>query len=175
MSRDYFAILGLAPGRHDPREIARRFNRRRQALIDRLGNPREHHAVRQELEELHEAYNALRHPEQQVEHVRLAAGDVDETPTQRLCRMIEASLEGGLLRHSRRMRILEEGRRLGFSEFHSHLLIAQVQFGGPIVTTPRTGRPVRVSDTPQRVAARFAAAGVLAVALFLVAIRWLGA
>ena len=52
MSRDYFAILGLTPGRHDPREVARRFHRRRQNLIERLGNPREHHAVREQLEAL---------------------------------------------------------------------------------------------------------------------------
>ncbi len=28
MARDYFAILGLTPGRHDPREITRHFNAR---------------------------------------------------------------------------------------------------------------------------------------------------
>ena len=83
--------------------------------------------------------------------------------------------KAGLLRYSRRVRILEEARRLGVSDFHTQLLIAQVQFGGPIVTAPRGGRAARIPDSPKRVVARFAAAGVLALALFLVAIRWFGA
>ncbi|RMF71332.1 MAG: hypothetical protein D6744_18095, partial [Planctomycetota bacterium] len=92
-----------------------------------------------------------------------------------LRRMIEASLEGGLLRHSRRCEILRAGRALGFSDFHTHLLIAQVQAGdAELLPTLRRFRPPS-NDSLRRTTARFAAAGILGLALFLALVRWLGA
>ena len=73
------------------------------------------------------------------------------------------------------MEILAEGRRLGLSEFHTQLLIAQVQFGGELVVPPARCDIPASSETGSRVGARFAAAGVLALAIFLAMIRWLGA
>lgn len=91
----------------------------------------------------------------------------------RLRRLIADSLEGGLLRYSRRQAILDEARRLGVSDFNAHVLIAQVQFGDASVSPASTG-PVgngRLSDG--RAAARLAGAGLLAFALFMSAMLWL--
>jgi hypothetical protein len=63
---------------------------------------------------------------------------------------------------------------LGFSEFHTHLLIAQVQFGDGIVAPPCGHRRSTSTESASRIGARFAAAGVLALALFLAMVRWLG-
>jgi uncharacterized protein YhaN len=176
MSREYFAILGLPPGRYRPGEIARRFESRRKRLLAQLDDPARHEASRRELNELHRAYNALRDPRRQAEHARAAREEQDERDrVGRLRRLIESSLEGGLLRCSRRAEILAESRRLGFSEFHTQLLIAQVQFGGELVAAPATRRASAKVDGSARVGARFAAAGVLALALFLAMVRWLGA
>jgi hypothetical protein len=175
MSREYFAILGLSPGRYEPKQIVRHFEAQRRQLLAELGDPARHDDSRRQLNELHRAYNALRDPQRQAEHLRAARGEDRDDRVEELCRSIEASLEGGLLRYSRRLEILEEGRRLGFSEFHTQLLIAQVQFGGELVTAPPDRATSRTSDAPSRVGARFAAAGVLALALFLATIRWLGA
>jgi hypothetical protein len=176
MSRDYFSILGLTPGRYEPSEITRHFNARRRWLITALDSPARHVEIRRQLNDLHLAYNALRDPRRQAECARAALGDEgDSDRVARLRRLIEASLEGGLLRCSRRKEILTQGRRMGFSEFHIHLLIAQVQFGGNLVVRPTTCRDSASSAAAARIGARFAAAGVLALALFLAMVRWLGA
>jgi hypothetical protein len=172
MSRDYFATLGLTPGRYEPREIARRFAARRRRLLADLDDPTRHVESRRRLNELYLAYNALRDPRRQVECAR--RGDDGDDRVARLRTLIEASLEGGLLRCSRRAEILAEGRRLGFSEFHTQLLIAQVQFGDGIVMPPCGRRGSGSAESAARIGARFAAAGVLALALFLAMIRWLG-
>ena len=176
MSREYFSILGLTPGRYEPKELARRFEARRRRLLVELADPARYVESRRGLDELHQAYNALCDPRRQAEHLRAARDEnTDDGRVARLRRLIEASLEGGLLRYSRRLEILAEGRRLGFSEFHTQLLIAQIQFGGELVVPPtRCGIPAS-AETSSRVGARFAAAGVLALAIFLAMIRWLGA
>jgi hypothetical protein len=176
MSRDYFSILGLTPGRYEPGDIARRFEARRRQVLLQLDDPGQHYESRRRLNELYLAYNALRDPRRQAEYVRAAREDNDRADrVARLRRLIESSLEGRLLRYSRRAEILAEGRRLGFSDFQTQLLIAQVQFGDGIIPPP-CGRDVSQSvETASRVGARFAAAGVLALAIFLAMIRWLGA
>lgn len=176
MSREYFSILGLTPGRYEPSEIARRFDARRRWLIAELDSPARHVEIRRELNDLHVAYNALRDPRRQAECARAALGHPgDADRVARLQRLIEASLEGGLLRCSCRKEILAQGRRMGFSEFHIHLLIAQVQFGGNLVVRPARCRDSASDAATARIGARFAAAGVLALALFLATVRWLGA
>ena len=87
--------------------------------------------------------------------------------------MIACTRDAGEI--SRRKEILAQGRRMGFSEFHIHLLIAQVQFGGNLVVRPMSCRDSVSSAAAARIGARFAAAGVLALALFLAMVRWLGA
>lgn len=171
MSRDYFDILGLTPGRHDPAEITRRFGAVRERLLAALDDPATHSASRQQLDELHLAYKSLRDPRRQAEYLASRR----KTGVTRLRWLITASLEDGLLRHSRRVGILEEGRKLGLSDFQSQLLIAQVQFGDKQISLVREraspGRPTRGS----RMSARLAAASILALALFLALVRWLGA
>jgi hypothetical protein len=212
MPHDPFSILGLAPGRHAPDEVQRRFVAARQSVLERMNDPAAHLAARRDLEELHLAYAALRTREgQERALLRPGDGDAEDDPearAARLRRLIADSLEDGLLRYSRRQRILAEARAAGLSEFHTHLLIAAVQFGdrhaAELVTdgfvragVGRAGeweatesgvalRPERRSaegdgerpartGADRRVAARFAAVGMLALALFLAAVRWLGA
>jgi hypothetical protein len=175
MSRDYFSILGLSPGRYAPREIFRRFSARRRQLLDELDDPARYAESRRQLDELHRAYNVLRDPQRQADHARVVLQtEPDDDRAGQLRDLIEASLEGGLLRYSRREQILAEGRRLGFSPFHTQLMIAQVQFGGRILASSRTGDSRSSVDSASRIGARFAAAGVLALAIFLAMVRWLG-
>ena len=176
MSRDFFLILGLKPRRYERSEITRRFAALRGELLAALGDPTRHVEARQRLNELHRAHNVLRNPQRQAEHLRLIRPEGEEPDrVTRLRHLIEASLEDGLLRCSRRAEILAEGRRLGFSDFHTQLLIAQVQFGEGIVVPPYVGDCPACEDSAPRVRARFAAAGLLALAIFLAMIRWLGA
>jgi uncharacterized protein YhaN len=175
MSRDHFFILGLKPGRYDPGEIARRFYVRRQRLLAELDDPVKYVESRRQLDALYRAYTTLCDPQRQAEHVQAARREDDaDDRVARLRRMIESCLEGGLLRYSRRAEILAEGRRLGFSAFHVHLMIAQVQFGEEIAAPPfrRAGLPA--GRATARVGARFAAVGLLALAIFLAMVRWLG-
>lgn len=175
MSHEFFSNLGLKPGRYSPAEITRRFNTRRRRLVEALDQPELRAEALHQLNDLHRAHNALRDPRKQAEHLKAARGAGDEDRVERLRRLIDASLEGALLRRSRREEILAEGRRLGFSEFHTHLLIAQVQFGGEIVAPPRPRRLVEPRPSGSQVVARFAAAGALALAIFLATAHWLGA
>jgi hypothetical protein len=170
MSRDYFAILGLRPGRYDPAEITRRFRALRQQLLAKLHDPGSHAESRRQLDELHVAHTGLRDPHRQAEYLRRRHQD-DLT---RLRHLIADSLEDGLLRQSRRAIILEEARHLGLSDFQAQLLIAQVQFGDEQLT-PAGDHSVWVASADgSRVRARLAAAGILALALFLAMVRWLG-
>ncbi len=176
MSRDLFSVLDLTPQRYSTVDITRRFLKLRDEALARLDNPATYLQARRRLEELYQAYNVLRDPERQAEHLRElrdAPQKFDRVAYMR--RLIAASLEGGLLRQSRREQLLAEGLRLGFSEFHTHLMIAQVQFDGRIVVEPLPQDQQRRRTSPQQVAARFAAAGVLALAMLLVMVRWLGA
>lgn len=171
MARDYFAILGLSPGRHDPQTIARRFLERRNRLLGRLHDGDEHEKTRRRLDDLHLAYAALRDPRRIEEHLR--DGDAIDRVTE-LRRLITASLENGLLRHSRRQAILERAHELGFGEFQAQLMIAQVQFGDEqIPALPTSGHPSTRRPHP-RTWARLAATGVLALAMFLYMVHWVG-
>ena len=173
VSPDYFAILGLTPGLYAPREIEQRFRTEQARALRALDEPRTHERAREELDGLHTAFNALRDQQRQLAELR--ARTVGEDRQESLRRMIDASLEGGLLRHSRRRDILRVGQALGFSDFHTHLLIAQVQVGdAEMLPTLRRFRP-RPKHLVKRASARLAAAGVLALALFLAIVRWLGA
>jgi hypothetical protein len=93
-------------------------------------------------------------------------------PAEQLCSLIRDSLEDGLLRCSQRAKILSAGRKLGFSDFHTHLLIAQTQFGPQCVVSEDAELPSPPASGAA--AGRLAAALLLALALLLAAIRWLG-
>lgn len=171
MSENHFSTLGLRPGRYPPQAVQRQFERRRAALLRQLSDPTLHAAARVRLDDLHVAHQALCDPRRQAEHLEALGVRLDAA--ERLRRLIRDSLEGDLLRCSRRERILAEGRRLGFSDFHIHLLIAETQFGWRrVLAEPEKDAPP--DDRTQRGAARLAAAGVLALAMFLFMIRWLG-
>lgn len=171
MSQDHFAALGLAPGRYRPTEIRKHFEAARREALRDLALPEKYLAARQRLDQIYRAYNTLRDPQRLSE---LLDEQRAHDRTQRMRRLIESSLEGGLLRHSRRQAILKEGRRLGFSEFHTQLMIAQVQFGDRelLRAVDPAARPA--ARAVARVGARFTAVGVVALAMFLAMIRWLG-
>jgi hypothetical protein len=171
MSRDYFAILGLTPGRHDPAEITRRFRAARERLLAALDDPATHSASRKQLDELHLAYAALRDPQRQTEYLASRR----KSDVMRVRWLITASLEDGLLRHSRRLSILEEARKFGFSDFQTQLLIAQVQFGDNGISLVGERASSGGSKRRSRMSPRIAAASILALALFLALVRWLGA
>ena len=176
MPSDPIVILGLTSGESSPEEIDRRFITRRRELRAALDDPGRYDAARRELEELYQAYRALRSPKREGPPIRMA--EPTDEPAERVAylrRLIEVSLEGGLLRYTRRQEILAEGRRLGYSDFHVQLLIAQTQFGGEPLAIPPADEHVAGAESSANVGARIAAAGVLALALFLAAVRWLGA
>ncbi|MCG3126959.1 MAG: hypothetical protein CHACPFDD_01814 [Phycisphaerae bacterium] len=120
---DHFATLGLTPGVYDPREIAERFLEMRLRLSE---SPFDDDDSRTRLAAISKAYEVLRDPAKQAAHRELRRFDA---PADSLRRVIDASLEDGLLRYSRRQEILAAGRALGFSDFQTQLMIAQVQFG----------------------------------------------
>lgn len=169
MSQDYFAILGLSPGRHERHVVTRRYLQLRDQLAHELTAGRDGGASRRKLDRLHVAYTALCDPNAQMRYLR-AERRPDNAA--RLRNLIEASLEDGLLRYSRRREIMDEGRRLGFSDFQTHLLIAQTQFGDEQLTIAPRRPPARGGDSHAAVF-RLAAAGCLGAALFLVMFRWL--
>lgn len=169
----FFSALGLSPGAHAPHVLRARFDERRRQLLEDMNDPRLAGLARKQLERLHLAYRALSHDTTRASAAVPACVIPDRAAEMRM--LIESSLENGLLRQSRREALLVEGRRLGFSEFHVHLLIAQVQVCG------RASHPLfdmsspRSLETAKRTAARFAAAAMLGLAFFLSAVRWLGA
>lgn len=165
MAHDYFAVLGLAPRAYDPGEITRHFDVRRQRLLGELRDPARHTDARGELDELHVAYAVLRDPHRQAEYLEARTGAQDRVTELR--RLIAAALEDGLLRYSRRQMILERARELGLSEFQAQLLIAQVQFGGDEVLNGETSPAARKTETRSDMWIRFAAAGVIGLAMFL--------
>lgn len=94
-------------------------------------------------------------------------------PADRVRRLIAESLEDGLLRYTSREAILREARQLGFSDFHTHLLIAQAQHGDRRPLTFGLIDPPAEQRQHRRDAARLGGVVVLALALFLLAARWL--
>jgi hypothetical protein len=178
MGKDYFAILGLTPGRYSGPEIARRFHSERARLLAQLNEPALHDAVCQRLDELHLAYAALRDPQGQERALRLRGAAADQIAALKM--LIAASLEDGLLRYSRRQHILQEARQLGLSDFQAHLLIAEVQFADDDFAAdwvragelPAVTRPVERRRGAGR---RLVAAGVLALGIFVALVRWFAA
>lgn len=169
--RDCFAILGLEPGRYDAAALARRFQQRRSGLLADRRLPAAE--VHRGLDQLYVAYRLLRDEAALTDHHReLVTKNAD--PISGLRHLIAASLEDGLIRRSRRVAILAEGRRRGLSDFHTHLLIAQTQFGEKRVLAFDDPRDQPAREIQRRFAARFAAALVLGLALFLMTIRLLG-
>lgn len=172
MARDPYAMLGLPPGCTDPRRITASFQRRRARLLAELDDPIHYAATRAALDELYLAYATLRDPRRRVAYLRTR---VLGNPADELRNHIAAALEDGLLRYTRRQAILQRAAELGIGEFQAQLLIAQVQFGADdldVIAVPVTGgRPAE----PPRLWARAAGVGVLALAMFLGLIHWLGA
>jgi hypothetical protein len=169
MAHEYYTILGLSPGRYDPAEITRRFQARRAALLAQLDDPTRYDEVRRELDQLHVAYAALRDPPRQGDDAQRTATASDALA--RLQGLIVASLEDGLLRYSRRQDILARGRELGFGDFQTQLLIAQVQFGAAeMPVTCSTGLAPARADS--RTWARLAGVAVLALTIFLFLVQW---
>ena len=171
MAEDYFSILGLAPGRYSPEQITRSFDATRRRIVAQLDDPRRHVPSRQRLEAVHLAYATLRDPATQAEYLETRFRNDDAVTGLR--RLIASSLEDGLLRYSRRRRILEEARRLGFSDFQTQLLIAQVQFGDEQFAPATPAKNAQRRGGDGRAWARVTAVGVLALVLFLVMVRWL--
>lgn len=172
MAQDLFAILGLAPGRHAPPEIATRFLARRERLLGQLSDPTRHQETRRQLDDLHLAYATLRDPASQAQYLR--SQSTNDDPAGELCVLIRAAIEDGLLRHSRRQEIIERGRELGLSDFQTQLLIAQVQFGDDGVSAKSKPQVVRRREQDSRIGLRAVGVGTLALAMFLFAVRWLG-
>jgi hypothetical protein len=171
MAQDYYAILGLRPGQYCPSDITCCFMDRRAQLLKALADPLRHTESRRRLEELHLAYAVLRDPARQAAYLRTR--DLEGDAVGELRALIAASLESGLMRHSRRQAILERAGELGLNEFQAHLLIAQVQFGDEeIQPMPRLVWPSERQANP-RAWARLAGVGVLALTMFLGLIQWL--
>jgi hypothetical protein len=168
MAQDYFAPLGLSPGTYDPVEIARRFRLRRAQLLAALDDPQRYADVRRELDQLYLAYAALRDSRLPAQPAAFS----DAEPAGKLRELIAASIEDGLLRHSRRQAILQAAREMGVSEFQAQLMIAEVQFGEP-VTGPVRGAPARAHASGGQVWARVAGIGALAAAIFLMLVHWM--
>lgn len=174
MSRDYFLTLGLDRGEYAPAEIECHFQLARKRLLnDALceGGP----ILWRKLDAVHLAYQVLRDPRLQARHLaQLCRATDDPVPVFRL--RIAGSLEDGLLRHSRRQTLLEEGRQIGLNEFQVQLLIAQTQVGEhqlALVSQPRAGQSPTAAGTfaSRRLAARIVAAGLLALAFLFAMVR----
>jgi len=150
--------------------LEQRFQARRQRILRDLHDPQRGHEARRRLDDLHLAYRAVRLARERPDDEAAASSNPNVVAMRRL---IAASIEDGLIRCTRRRRILEEGRRRGLSDFQIHLLMAQVQFGQMDLFGDRLGRSHAASDAVARAGARLAAAGVLGFALFLSAVRWL--
>lgn len=176
MPPDCHVILGLDPRRVGPGEVREQFARRRRELIARLHQPDVGGASRAQLDDLHLAYRRYLSQREQplVELAKVPA------PALALRRFIESCQEGGLLRPSRRHKILAEGRRLGFSHFQTQLLIAMTLMGDRSEPLPATEEDLvtqRLVDSQTQDAnslvARLAAVALLALAMLLAAVRWL--
>lgn len=172
MARDYFAVLGLAPGRYETSEIAHQFFSRRDQLLARLRSETGDDGLRQQLDEVHLAYATLRDPQRQEElRQMIERGEDRPAAADELRALIASALEDGLLRYSRRQQILARARELGFGEFQAQLMIAQVQFGDDAVPPPRhrNGRSGVRRSTGW---SRLLATGALAFGMFLYLVHW---
>lgn len=189
MTHEYFALLGLAPGRYEPGQLARSFGDRRRHLLAELALPGKRQSAARRLDQLYRAYAALRnlacsdasHEPSQSPVTRATPADAPPPPhvsahgldtssgrADTLRAYIADSLEEGLLRFSRRQEILSFARTLGISDFHTQLLIAEVQFG-----LPAPGLAPRLLDAqrPRRRSWPFFAATLLLASAFFLVLR----
>ena len=173
MGTKYFSILGLAPGPVRPRRSPLGgFRPNVPALLAALRNPATAVDARRQLDCLHMAYAVLRDPRGQ-ESILQARRSEDNDLT-RLKRLIAASLEDGLLRFSRLAGDSRRGAVRGAS-LTSRRNCSSRRFSSATITSPcltrlRNRPPHREA---RRAWAGLAAAGALALALFLVLVRWL--
>ncbi len=137
------------------------FEAERRRLLEAMFHPQHQADARRALNALYIA--------QRLTHAPAADDDV----VARLRQLVAASMEGGLLRLTQRRAILEQARLVGLSEFQTHLLIAEVQFGEAASSAETTLRLPRASVPASRGAARLAGATLLGAALFLAALFWL--
>lgn len=169
MAAEHLQILGLAPGRHDPRVLAERFEALRAEALAMLARPETGERGAARLDALHWAYRAA------CRDANVGArSDVNRhgDASAELQAIIAASLEDGLLRYSRRQQIIEAGRARGFSDFQTQLLIAHTQYcdAGQYDEAPRS-----IAAPPRRPVWPFvAASALLAVAMFLMQVWWVG-
>lgn len=168
---DYFDILGLPPGRYAPAVIRRAFFAARREILELLARGDNYGEYCRQLERLHLAEATLSDAQRQAEY--LATYDGDDGALVRFRQKVAASLEDGLVRCSRRETLLAEGRKLGLTDFQTHLLIAHVQFGDDRAALPFAARGPASDDRNSRLVARLAAASLLGFALFLGMLRWL--
>lgn len=169
MALDYFRLLGLEYGEYAPAEIECRYRAVRKQLLAEA--EREGSAVLwRRLDSLHLAYQVLRDPARQARHLQQVRGESAD-PLPRFQLRIAGSLEDGLLRHSRRQALMNEGRRIGLSEFQVHLLIAQTQVGENQLNLVKPCSAPLPENAPSRIGSRIAAAGLLALALLFAMVR----
>lgn len=172
MPTDYFTILGLTSCLHSTREVTQHFLTRRAQLLAQLDNRQRYAEVRRELDALYLAFSTLRDPARQQAYLQQRDGAGD--PVGEIRNLIAASLESGLLRFSRRQAIIDRAAALGLTEFQAQLLIAQVQFGETDLAPLRPIPNQTLRPTNPRVWARVAGVGVLALAIFIGMLSWLG-
>jgi hypothetical protein len=194
--RNFFSALGLEPGEYTDAAIRQRFESRRSALLSRLHDPRHRRDAWTRLDELHLGYRALRTEDLRTSHLEdLAAADnAGAAPPHRaIRRLIAASFEDGLLRCSRRRRILDFAAQAGVDEFETQILIAEEQYGRPVrlgtkfaSVNPETGHLSVQSDEPDaarrawvdglapNAKVRLAATGAIAAAMTICLAFWLG-
>lgn len=176
MPRDHFAVLGLSAGRHPPHVIDQHFAEERGRLVPALSRSSDYMSSRRKLEALYVAYRILRDPGRQAAYLRdlesAAAGEARRESELR--RLIRASLEAGLVRQSRREYLVEQGRELGFSEFHVHLMIAQAMIGDEASLPVAPARPARRARHGSSWR-DYATIGAVAVAVFVLLVRWVNA
>jgi hypothetical protein len=166
LALDYAQILGLAAPASRA-ELLRRFQHCRAEALDRLTHAQLRDEACERLDQVHLAFRAL--------STNRDGGARNSDSLDALRKLIAFSLEEGLLRYSRRQRILEAAADLGISEFHVQLLVAQEQFGPhPLHAVLNANFPA--CDKPAaRFSLRVAAVGVLTLALFMAIVRWAGA
>jgi hypothetical protein len=170
ISPEHYDSLGLQPGTYSFAEVSRCFGIVRARLLEELEDPSRHESARRNLDRAYRARNAFQATREQTPG--LHEGESDRYS--RMRRMIESSLEDGLLRCSRRHQVIAEGRRLGFSDFHTQLMIAQVQFGDRELIRVLGPDARRDRHSVAKIGAKVSAAGVLGLTIFLAMVRWLG-
>lgn len=162
---EYCRALGLEPGGASRVDVEARFNAVRRRAIEALCEPALYYESRRRLDEAYVARRAL-----------AAVPLADPRDAADVLRLrIRASIEDGLIRHSRREAILEHAARLGIGEFQAQLMIAQVLFDDDRPLAPAsqvTSRAPRAAGPALSAWAQLAAVGVLAASLLILMLRW---